>query len=163
MQFLLVIFVSEHFTMSQHKQQELIDGIKKKGMEETMLKFSKNIDRTAMLKQLDRSQDGEHRHQDNGLDERVERARKQERHELLAQNIDRHNRLNIRDETKRKIIRLNSQELRELEHKLRTAYVGQGIRAQLNQREAAKLQERVNNFSYLCVDSMLIFEIASYL
>lgn len=48
----------------------------------------------------------------------------------------------IRDQKLRQQIRENNQELRELEMKLRAAYVGKALAVQLSEREVARLKEK---------------------
>lgn len=72
------------------------------------------------------------------------REYKREQNERIASEMDRQNRLGYRDEKMRQQIRNNTQELRDLESKLRAAYVGKGIRAQLAEREVMRVQHTLN-------------------
>lgn len=143
---------------------DLIDKLKEAGMEEAKVRLMNTIDQSAMLKTLDRLRFEEHQEREQrtalttGLADAAERVRSRERDELLAENIDRHNRLKTHDEKMRQMVRFNSQELRELEYKLRTAYVGQGLRAQLKQREAEKLQEKVCFKLFVLRRYIIVFE-----
>lgn len=68
------------------------------------------------------------------------REYKREQNERIAAEMDRQNRLSYRDEKMRQQIRNDTQELRDLESKLRAAYVGKGIRAQLAEQEVMRVQ-----------------------
>lgn len=72
------------------------------------------------------------------------REYKREQNERIAAEMDRQNRLSRRDEKMRQQIRTNNQELRDLESKLRAAYVGKGIRAQLVEHEAMRIQQTLD-------------------
>lgn len=131
------------------KIDALIEAQKQAGLQEAMIRQSNSLDQAAQRKLLDRLRFEEHqeRMERDGLPteskEKADKIRRQERDEQLAVNIDRHNCLKSRDDTMRKMVRFNSQELRELEYKLRSAVVGQGLQAQLHERQAKKLEEKV--------------------
>lgn len=67
---------------------------------------------------------------------------KRMQNERLAEEMDRQNRLCLRDAKLRQQIRANNQDLRDLELKLRAGYVSKGIRAQLDEHNAEREQER---------------------
>lgn len=128
----------------------MIDGQIKAGMLELSIRNAAASDDAAKQKLLERlrfeeTQDTMKRLglRSNAAADLADKLRKEERHEQLAVNVDRHNRLKSHDETMRRMVRFNSQELRELEFKLRTATVGQELRAQLHEREALRLQDKV--------------------
>lgn len=131
------------------KLEARIEDLKEAGMKEAMVRQIKTLDESSKLKLLDRLlyEERQDREERDGLPSAskqiADRLRKQERDEKLAQNIDRHNCLIHRDETKRQMVRFNTPELRELETKLRCAVVGKGLKVQLQERQAMKLQERV--------------------
>lgn len=70
------------------------------------------------------------------------REYKREQNERLAAELDRQNRLCLRDAKFRQQIRANTDELRDLEVKLRAGYVGKAIRAQLAEHKATREMER---------------------
>lgn len=117
---------------------------------ETLIRSICDIDKSAFLNQLDRRRHEEQ--QEKTIEETLTieremaevREYKRLQDEKLAEEIDRHNRLSTCDEKLRQQIRQNNQELRELEVKLRAAYVGKGLRAQLAEHEAQRLQAKVN-------------------
>lgn len=131
-------------------KQELSARLHENRKYENIIRTMSTIEQTAFEKLLD------HRHFQELRESQIEESlykRKQlaEKHaqrtdqiERLAGELDRHNRLEIRDEKMRQQIRETSQELRELETKLRSAYVGKALRAQLAEKEVERLQEKVN-------------------
>lgn len=133
--------------------EALIEAQKRAGIERTRIQVAENMDRKAKLNRLDRIRFEEYidrLHRDEQSDEAkriVQEAKihRKECAEKLAVNIDRHNCLLRHDETMRKMVRFNTEELRELEFKLRSAVVGRGIKAQLEERQAEKLQEKVRD------------------
>lgn len=105
------------------------------------------IDTSAYHNQLDNRRLDEHKEEaiEATLTTELEMAElreyKREQNERIAAEMDRQNRLGQRDEKMRQQIRTNTQELRDLESKLRAAYVGKGIRAQLAEREVIRVQQ----------------------
>lgn len=77
------------------------------------------------------------------LTERKHR-RLMEEAKYAAEMNERH-RLKVIDSKRRQQIRESNQELRELESKLRAAYVSKSIRLQLAEKEATRLEEMVTN------------------
>lgn len=69
---------------------------------------------------------------------------KQIHNENLANELDRMKRHKIHDEKMRQQIRESTQELRDLEIKLRAAYVAKGLMAQRMEKEARTAEERRN-------------------
>ncbi len=67
---------------------------------------------------------------------------------LVAEMNERH-RLKVIDSKRRQQIRESNQELRELESKLRAAYVSKSIRLQLAEKEALRLEEMVKMISII--------------
>lgn len=80
-------------------------------------------------------------HQAKELTERQQRRLIEEANEMN----ERH-RLKVIDAKRRQQIRESNQELRELESRLRAAYVSKSIRLQLAEKEAQKLEEMVSAF-----------------
>lgn len=104
------------------------------------------IDASSYHNQLDSRRLNEHKEEaiEATLTTELEMAElreyKREQNERIAAELDRQNRLGYRDEKMRQQIRNNTQELRDLESKLKAAYVGKGIRAQLAEREVMRVQ-----------------------
>lgn len=142
--------------------EALIQAQKHAAVQETVVRQSNSLEESARLKLLDRLQYEEYqeRKERDGMSSetknKADKIRKQECGEKLAINIDRHNRLISRDETMRRMVRNNTEELRILECKLRSAVIGQGLKAQLQEREAVKLQEKVCN---ICFRIYVLFSI----
>lgn len=70
-----------------------------------------------------------------------------------AAEMNERHRLKIIDAKRRQQIRESNQELRELESKLRAAYVSKSIRLQLAEKEAMRLEEMVN------VTGIMVFDV----
>lgn len=68
-----------------------------------------------------------------------------------AAEMNERHRLKVIDAKRRQQIRESNQELRELESKLRAAYVSKSIRLQLAEKEALKLEEMVSQRSIVCL------------
>lgn len=71
------------------------------------------------------------------------REKQLEREESLAREMDKMKREEIKDLKLRQHLRENCHELRELESKLRAAYVSKELAAQRAEKEAQKLQDKV--------------------
>jgi hypothetical protein len=68
-------------------------------------------------------------------------------------------RLQVRDEKIRQALRDSSMEIRELEHKLRLAYIGKDHVAQIKEAEARRAKDAVR--LYLCkMDNLIFFRLA---
>lgn len=78
-----------------------------------------------------------------------------EQEKYAAEMIER-NRMKIIDAKRRQQIRESNQELRELESKLRAAYVGKSIRLQLAEKEANRMEEMVIYFRFHNVATYLM-------
>lgn len=80
--------------------------------------------------------------------ERLEREKQQreeyEKQKVISDALYEQERRKFLDEKLRQQIRESNQELRELESKLKAAYVAKGLAAQLREREALVLQEKLN-------------------
>lgn len=132
------------------KKEQLANQLAKSAKHETLVRSMCTIDQSAFQSQLTRRRFEEQQEQANAqsliTNQEMADVREYKRLQVekLAEQMNRHNRLNIRDEKLRQQIRESNQELRDLEVKLRSAYVGKGIRAQLAANEAKRLQEKVN-------------------
>lgn len=78
-------------------------------------------------------------------EERVRRETTLAEEERVATELYRKHCQRINEEKMRQQIRENNQELRELEMKLRAAYVGKAIKVQLAEREVEKLQQKLES------------------
>lgn len=67
-----------------------------------------------------------------------------EKQKAISDELFEQERRKFLDEKLRQQIRESNQELRELESKLKAAYVAKGLAAQLREREACALQEKLN-------------------
>lgn len=116
---------------------------------DTLAQSMEQLNRSARAKALQRvlAEEARERAERAALTSDVAAAQKRqlrdEQHEQLGVHIDRHNRLESRDAQRRRIVRRDTEELRDLEHKLRAAYVGRGLQAQLAEREADRLRAKL--------------------
>lgn len=89
-----------------------------------------------------RNREQEAKRQDEDAKERAKQRQLQEEQDLAMQ-LHEANRRRINEEKLRQQLRESNQELRELESKLRSAYVAKGIAAQKAEQEAVRLEEKI--------------------
>ncbi|XP_065084736.1 meiosis-specific nuclear structural protein 1 [Ochlerotatus camptorhynchus] len=133
----------------QLRQTALCREVETSKQHESYHKDFNQIQRNSQLSLLKRQQSAHCRERDDDVKRREEEAKEaarrrqlQEEQELAMQLHDA-NRRRINEEKLRQQLRESNQELRELESKLRAAYVAKGIAAQKAELEAKKLEEKI--------------------
>lgn len=135
--------------MSGRQKQQLADVLRENAKDEQRHRALDALDQSALNKMRARKiceAERDEQLQAQLKAEAEERIRNEEmlaEEERVAQELYRRHCHRINDEKMRQQIRENNQELRELEIRLRAAYVGKAIKAQLAEREVEKLKDKL--------------------
>ncbi|XP_054627345.1 meiosis-specific nuclear structural protein 1 [Dunckerocampus dactyliophorus] len=133
--------VAQRRTHDEHKQQEATRVDRDRQMV-AAVKEEENVDRKRFQRQVQEEQ--KERAIESAIiqahTERILRGKQHEQEERLAKELARVNHERQREEKMRQYIRENSIELRELESKLKLAYVSKEQAAQMAEQEAMKLE-----------------------